>query len=93
MLVSISEILINPGRRDTAAKDIENLAKSISQVGLLNPVTITADYTLIAGKHRLEAAKLLGWTEIECTVRDVSGLLAELAEIDEIGRASCRERV
>lgn len=83
MLVPIKEIQINPGRREVEARDIEDLAKSIAQVGLLNPITITPDHTLIAGNHRLEAAKQLGWTEIECTIRDVSGLLAELAEIDE----------
>ena len=83
MLVSISEIKISPGRRNVEPDGVKDLAKSISEVGLLNPITITADHTLIAGCHRLEAAKLLGWTEIECTVCDVSGLLAELAEIDE----------
>ena len=79
----ICEIKINPGRRKVEAKDVQDLAKSISQVGLLNPITVTPDHTLIAGNHRLEAAKLLEWTEIECTVCDVSGLLVELAEIDE----------
>ena len=33
--------------------------------------------------HRLEAAKLLDWTEIECTISSLEGLLAELAEVDE----------
>lgn len=83
MLVSISEIKIGPGRREVAPDKVKDLAKSIEQVGLLNPITISADHTLIAGGHRLEAAKLLGWTEIECTISDLSGLLAELAEIDE----------
>lgn len=83
MLVSIREIKVNSGRRNTEPESVKDLAKSISEVGLLNPITITADNTLIAGRHRLEAAKLLGWTEIECTVCDVSGLLVELAEIDE----------
>ena len=83
MLVSIREIKVNSGRRNTEPESVKDLAKSISEVGLLNPITITADHTLIAGRHRLEAAKLLGWTEIECTVCDVSGLLTELAEIDE----------
>ena len=83
MLVPICEIKINPGRRKVEAEDVQDLAKSISQVGLLNPITVTPDHILIAGNHRLEAAKLLGWTEIECTVCDVSGLLVELAEIDE----------
>ena len=39
--------------------------------------------SLIAGLHRLEAARILGWTEIECTVCGLEGLQAELAEIDE----------
>ena len=37
----------------------------------------------LAGLHRLEAVKLLGWTEIECVVSEADGLQAELAEIDE----------
>lgn len=83
MLVPISEIKVPAGRREVKAKDVADLADSIKQVGLLNPITITPDHTLIAGNHRLEAAKHLGWTKIECTVCDISGLLAELAEIDE----------
>ncbi|MDE6995943.1 MAG: ParB N-terminal domain-containing protein [Lachnospiraceae bacterium] len=83
MLVNISNIKINPGRREVRSEDVEKLSKSMSEVGLLNPITITPGHILIAGNHRLEAAKILGWTEIECTVCDVSGLLAELAEIDE----------
>jgi len=83
MLVPISDIKVTAGRREVKAEDVQDLAKSISQVGLLNPITVTPDHTLIAGNHRLEAAKLLGWTEIECTVCNITGLLAELAEIDE----------
>ena len=33
--------------------------------------------------HRLEAYKRLGWKEIECNIMEISGLQAELAEIDE----------
>ena len=83
MLVPIADIKVTAGRREVKAEDVQDLAKSISQVGLLNPITVTSDHLLIAGNHRLEASKQLGWTEIECTVCDVSGLLAELAEIDE----------
>ena len=83
MKVKISNIIINPGRRDTQQRNVEELARSIAAVGLMNPITVTQDNTLIAGLHRLEAVKLLGWTEIECTVSDADGLQAELAEIDE----------
>ena len=37
----------------------------------------------MAGLHRLEAVKLLSWTEVECTITDLNGLTAELAELDE----------
>lgn len=83
MHVPISEIKINPGRRKAAPGDIRELADSIAAIGLLNPITVSSGRTLIAGLHRLEAAKLLGWTEIECTVSSLEGLRAELAEIDE----------
>ena len=40
-------------------------------------------HTLVAGLHRLEAAKRLGWTEIECNICTLDILQTELAEIDE----------
>jgi len=83
MLVPISEIKINAGQREADPEGVQELVDSISKVGLLNPITIDREHTLIAGLHRLEAAKLLGWTEIECTVSSLEGLLAELAEVDE----------
>ena len=83
MKVRIDEIKVNPGRRAALESNIEELAFSISEIGLLNPITLTGDYTLVAGLHRLEAVKLLGWTEVECTITDLDGLTAELAELDE----------
>ena len=83
MLVKISDIKIKPGRRDAKPKAVTELARSIQAVGLLNPIIVNGDNSLIAGLHRLEAAKELGWTEIECTVSSMDGLQAELAEIDE----------
>lgn len=83
MKIKISNIKINPGRRTAEPKAIEELSKSIAAVGLMNPITVTQNNTLIAGLHRLEAAKSLGWTEIECNIVGMSSLQAELAEIDE----------
>ena len=51
MRIKISDIKINPGRREAEAKAVEELAKSISAVGLMNPVTLDQNNTLIAGLH------------------------------------------
>ena len=83
MLINIDSIKINPGRREAAPEDVQRLSESIAEVGMMNPITVDADYNLVAGLHRLEAAKLLGWTEVECTVCELDRLHAELAEIDE----------
>ena len=83
ILIQISAITINPGRREAAPEHIQEMAKSMAEVGLLQPIVVDQQYTLIAGLHRLEAAKMLAWTEIECTVSDLDGLQAEIAEIDE----------
>ena len=83
MLIPISEITVNPGRREAAPGDVKELADSILEVGLINPIMVDKDYTLIAGLHRLEAIKLLGRTEIERTVSGLDGLQSALAEIDE----------
>ncbi len=83
MQIPIDAIQVRDGRRELDASHVRELAGSIRELGLLNPVTIDQDNVLIAGLHRLEAARILGWTEIECTVSRLEGLQAELAEIDE----------
>ena len=83
MRIPISEIKVNPGRRELDQEDVKELAGSIRELGLLHPIIVDKKHTLIAGLHRLEAVKLLEWTEIECTISSLEGLKAELAEIDE----------
>jgi len=83
MKVSINEIRTREGRRSLDEGHVKELAESIRGIGLINPLTIDRENILIAGLHRLEAVRLLGWTEVECTVSSLAGLQAELAEIDE----------
>ena len=83
MLVDIEAIQINPARGVSSPEQVKALSQSMSEIGLLNPITIGEDNVLIAGLHRLEAAKKLGWSQIECNVCTLEGLRAELAEIDE----------
>ena len=51
--------------------DLRLLAASIDEVGLMHPVVVTPGGRLIAGQRRLEACKLLGWSEIAVTVVDL----------------------
>jgi len=49
-------------------RDIDQLAESLNRFGQLHPIVITRRKVLISGRRRLEAAKTLGWTNIEATV-------------------------
>lgn len=83
MKLKIAEIKVGDSRREIDEANVANLMKSIREVGLINSITVTRGNKLIAGAHRLEACKRLGWAEIECNVAELDGLKAELAEIDE----------
>jgi N6-adenosine-specific RNA methylase IME4 len=94
----IADITIGKRHRKDVG-DIALLAASIANIGLLHPIPIRPDGTLIAGERRLRACKSLGWTEIPVNVVSlddiVRGEFAENAhrkdflpsEIDAIRRA------
>jgi len=55
------------GRAELDMDRVRSLRDSIASIGLLHPITVSDDTEhpmLIAGRHRLEAAKLLDWTHI-----------------------------
>jgi ParB-like chromosome segregation protein Spo0J len=81
--IPIDNIIVPNSRREIEQAKVTELAESIRQVGLINPVTITSDYRLVAGTHRLEACKRLGQTEIAYSLLEGNPLQIELAEIDE----------
>ena len=81
--MDINLITVKQGRRAVDDAKVRELAQSMSEIGLINPITVTRDRVLITGAHRLEAAKLLGWTDIKATVSELDGFRVELAEIDE----------
>jgi len=84
MKIKITDIIIPEGRRAIDHDKVAALAESIKIIGgLIHPVTIDKDRTLIAGVHRVEAYKILGFDEIECIEFDGEELEAELVEIDE----------
>jgi DNA modification methylase len=58
--------------RTHSKKQINQLAESIKRFGFCNPVLISEDYTIIASHGRVQAAKLLGMSEVP--VRTLSHL-------------------
>ena len=83
--IPIAQIDVPPVRIRRELGPIEDLAYSVGSVGLLHPVQVYRvrnRYRLIAGERRLQAARQLGWTEIEAMVREPSEnhLLLELIE-------------
>jgi N6-adenosine-specific RNA methylase IME4 len=64
---------------------VQKIANSIVALNgaLLNPITVDPDTKLIAGRHRLAAAKALGWETIDVRVMPFTGARAELATLDE----------
>ncbi len=79
--VPIAEIVV--GERKRSLGDVTPLAESIAELGLLQPIVITEDRRLVAGMHRLEACRKLGWQEIDARIVQADDMRAELAEIDE----------
>jgi ParB family chromosome partitioning protein len=63
----ITDIIIDHCYRHDLG-DIQELAESIREFGLLRPILITPDNRLIAGRRRLEACKVLGWETIPVNV-------------------------
>ncbi len=82
-LIAIEKVSIGLNRRPLKDHKVAELMQSIQANGLLNPITLDQNLTLIAGLHRLTACKLLGFTKIECHVVACDGDHARLAEIDE----------
>jgi ParB family chromosome partitioning protein len=81
--IPIASIRIENRLRSLDSAKVAELAASIAEIGLLQPIGIRPDGTLVYGYHRLEACKQLGWTEIPAVVVDGDDRHAELAEITE----------
>lgn len=87
--VPIAQIVPSPNqtRRIFTQASLDELATSMEQVGLLQPITVRATaqkrYELIAGERRLRAAKQLGWRYIESRIIDVPQVNAALLTIIE----------
>ena len=88
-MIALGGIAVAKHRLRALREDTANaLAQSMADRGQLQPIVVRprndGGYWLVAGMHRFEAAKILKWQEISCTVfDDMEAGQAELAEIDE----------
>lgn len=87
-VIPVDQIRPNPQQPRARFDDetIDRLAESIAEVGVLQPIAVTAGdegYTLIAGERRLRAARRAGLTEVPAVIRnvdDVGSLTEALVE-------------
>lgn len=90
--VPILAIAVNPyqPRRVFAPEALEELAESIRQHGILQPLTVRAHdggYQLIAGERRLQAARKAGLAEVPVMVRECDDReMLELALVENLQR-------
>lgn len=77
MIIPISQIKIKKRVRKDLG-NLEDLKESLKLYGLMNPITINKRFELIAGERRLQAAKQLGWTNINVNVID------NLTEVEQL---------
>lgn len=94
-MVPVSQIVSNPRqpRLEVTEEDIQELAASIQEHGLIQPLVATqegpnAPYVLIAGERRLRASRLAGLNMVPVLVRQANEQQRlELALIENVQRA------
>jgi len=91
--VSLDEVFSNPWQPRTHfdRDKLEELAESIKQHGILQPLVVTKEskgYQLIAGERRFKAAQILGLDKVPVIVKEVSDRdKLELSIIENIQRS------
>lgn len=80
----IDEIVVPEGRRQLQPEKVKDLAGGMHELGLLHSISIRMQAGkphLIDGHHRLNAARDLGWPDIECEIIEADERRARMIEI------------
>jgi len=95
--IAVATIAPNPfqPRREFSEEELTELAASMRENGLIQPVVVrtkpgagVAQWELVAGERRWRASMRLGWKEIPALVRDVDDrTLLVLAMVENLQRA------
>lgn len=91
--IELSKIIANPNqpRREFSQESLEELAESIRQLGLIQPITLRSmndgTYQIISGERRMRAAQMAGLLRIPAYVRkaDDEGMM-QMALVENIQR-------
>ncbi len=96
-LVSLDDISPNPNqpRQSFAPEALAELAASIKEHGLIQPIIVTrapaeapTPYTIIAGERRWRASKLAGLKQVPVIIKDATPqAMLELALVENVQRA------
>ena len=93
-LLPIHKIEPNPGqpRQDFDPEELQQLAESIAEHGLIQPLTLraldTGYYQIIAGERRWRASRMAGLAEVPCIIIEADDRKAmELALIENLQRS------
>lgn len=93
VLININDIEPNRGqpRKDFDEKALSELADSIAQHGLIQPIvvkpTIDGTYSIVAGERRWRASRMAGLTQVPVIIKDADGqTLMEIALIENLQR-------
>lgn len=94
--IRVEDIVIGERHRALSGDAVDRLAGSMQDIGLRQPITvriveemeldgelIAGVPILVAGAHRLAAAKQLGWAHIDCIEVEDDPIKAELWELAE----------
>lgn len=89
--IRLDRIIVADRLREIDHAAVDMLAVSMAEGGLNAPVLVRPLRTdgddmvfgLVTGGHRYAAAQRLGWSEIECSIRNLTDDQARMAEIDE----------
>jgi hypothetical protein len=69
---NVKDIKVSGERRPVVKDKVRLIAESMKEIGLRTPLSVrkrnNGDIVLATGLHRLKAAKILGWKEIDCVV-------------------------
>lgn len=91
--IAISQIAPNPNqpRREFDEESLQELANSISEIGIVQPITLrqidNEHYQIIAGERRWRASQMAGLTTIPAYIRTASDeSVMEMALVENIQR-------